>query len=269
MGQARPLKQAQRRSLCNGCPCGPGRLSDRPERRNSTNLPRESSPEVQMSFFRFSLPILILAFCQERVAAQEARATNPPRWDARGLGPLPRMGITCLDVSDDSKEIVIGTIAAFGDPNVIVLDDAGKIVRHYKVGQQWIDNVAFLPGSKEVIALCTMPGGKAGDRVEAFLLRGDQVIPHPIRQEGPWFFHYGDHSNHPTMKLARAKHATALLAGNQVIIHRKGKEPVSVRLPVNDPEASISLAVDEAGWVVVGTTRRESAPDDNLFLIDP
>src|SRR5262245_28982362 len=94
--------------------------------------------------------------------AQEAKVPRPPRWDARGVGPLPRMGITSLDVSEDGKEIVVGTIAAFGDPNVIVLE-GGKIVRHYKVGQQWIDNVAFLPGSKEVIALCTMPGGKAGD----------------------------------------------------------------------------------------------------------
>src|SRR3954451_20178094 len=118
------------------------------------------------------------------VAAGEAKATRPPRWDARGVGPLPRMGITSLDVSDDGKEIVVGTIAAFGDPNVLVLDDDGKIVRHYKVGQQWIDDVAFLPGSKEVIALCTMPSGKAGDQVEAFLLKGDQVIPDPIKQEG-------------------------------------------------------------------------------------
>src|SRR5262245_19715721 len=91
------------------------------------------------------------------LAAQEAKATKVPPWDARGLGPLPRMGVTSLDVSDDGKEIVVGTIASFGDPNVLVLDDAGNIVRQYKVGQQWIDNVAFLPGSKEVIALCTMP----------------------------------------------------------------------------------------------------------------
>src|SRR6202007_3256361 len=109
-------------------------------------------------------------------------------------------------VSEDGKEIVVGTIAAFGDPNVIVLDDAGKIVRHYKVGQQWIDSVAFLPGSKEVIALCTIPAGKAGDRVEAFRCLpspsgrgGEGVVPEKIKQEGPWFFHYGDHSNHPTM----------------------------------------------------------------------
>jgi hypothetical protein len=130
--------------------------------------------------------ITCLLFCvgSASLAAQEVQATKPPRWDARGLGPLPRMGITSLDVADNGKEIVVGTIAAFGDPNVIVLDDAGKIVRHYKVGQQWIDNVAFLPSSKEVIAICNMPAGKSGDRVEAFRLKNDQVLPE-IKQEGP------------------------------------------------------------------------------------
>src|SRR3954468_16567102 len=118
---------------------------------------------------------------------------GPPRWDARGVGPLPRMGISCLDVSEDGKEVVVGTIAAFGDPNVLVLDDAGKIVRTYKVGQQWIDGVAFLPGSKEVLAICTMPAGRAGDRVEAFRLEGGRVLPETSSQEGPWFLHYGDH----------------------------------------------------------------------------
>ena len=99
---------------------------------------------------RIVLSCLIIGAACAPIAAQE-KATRVPSWDARGLGPLPRMGITSLDVSDDGKEVVVGTIAAFGDPNVIVLDDAGKIVRHYKVGQQWIDDVAFLPGSKEVI----------------------------------------------------------------------------------------------------------------------
>src|SRR6516162_2584054 len=224
------------------------------------------------SFMKHLLVACLLGFLLAggaRLSGQERDAAKPPRWDARGVGPLPRMGITSLDVSDDGKEIVVGTIAAFGDPNVIVLDDAGKIVRQYKVGQQWIDNVAFLPGSKEVIAICTMPAGRSGDHVEAFRLKDDQVLPEKIQQEGPWFFHYGDHSNHPTMKLARAKNATALLAGNQVVIHRKNKEPVSVRLPINDPDASVSLAVDESGWAVVGATTRESAPRDNLYLIDP
>jgi hypothetical protein len=40
-----------------------------------------------------------------------------------------------------------------------------------------------------VIALCTMPAGKAGDRALAFRLKDDQVLPEKIQQEGPWFFH--------------------------------------------------------------------------------
>src|SRR4051812_44755748 len=185
---------------------------------------------------RLVISCLLVCAAVAPLAAQDNKATGVPSWGARGIGPLPRMGITSLDVADDGKEIVVGTIAAFGDPNVIVFDDAGKIVRHYKVGQQWIDDVAFLPGGKEVIAICTMPAGKAGDHVEAFRLKDGRVSPEAVKQEGPWFFHYGDHSNHPTMKLARARNATALLAGNQVVIHRTGKEPATVRLPINDPD---------------------------------
>jgi glyoxylase-like metal-dependent hydrolase (beta-lactamase superfamily II) len=222
-----------------------------------------------MDMRRFLISCLVFWVVGAPLTAQEAQSPRAPRWDARGLGPLPRMGITSLDVSDDGKEIVVGTIAAFGDPNVIVLDDAGKIARHYRVGQQWIDRVAFLPGSKEIIAICTMPAGKAGDRVEAFRLKDDQVILEKTSQEGPWFFHYGDHSNHPTMKLARAKNATALLAGNQVVIYRTGKDPATIRLPVNDPDTCVSLAIDENGWAVVGTTAHESAAGNNLYLIDP
>lgn len=211
----------------------------------------------------------VLFACLFVLAGSNETNAKPPRWDARGVGPLPRMGITSLDVSDDAKEIVVGTIAAFGDPNVIVLDKGGKIVRQYRVGQQWIDNVAFLPGSREAIALCTMPGGKAGDRVEALRLKDDQVLTEKVSQEGPWFFHYGAHSNHPTMRLARARNATALLAGNQVVIHRTGKETVTVRLPINDPNTGIGLAVDETGWTVVGATASDGKSVDNLFVIDP
>jgi glyoxylase-like metal-dependent hydrolase (beta-lactamase superfamily II) len=218
---------------------------------------------------RFVYTCLLLYAASSPVAAQGGKAMVVPRWDARGVGPLPRMGISCLDVADDGKAIVVGTIAAFGDPNVIVLDDAGKIVRQYRVGQQWIDNVAFLPGSHEVIALCTMPAGKAGDRVAAFRLTDGKVIAENTRQDGPWFFHYGNHSNHSTMKIARAQNATALLAGSQVVIHLQGKEPAIVRLPIHDPDASVSLAVDEHGWAVVGTTTHTSRASNNLFLIDP
>src|SRR5262249_10239627 len=136
---------------------------------------------------RILLAYLIVSATAAPLTAQEAKAGAVPHWDARGVGPLPRMGITSLDVSDDGKEIVVGTIAAFGDPNVIVLDDSGKIVRHYRVGQQWIDNVAFLPGSKDVLAICTMPAGRAGDRVEVFRCHGEQVIGEKIKQDGVWF----------------------------------------------------------------------------------
>lgn len=210
-----------------------------------------------------------LLLCVGPLAAQETKPTAPPPWDTRSVGPLPRMGITSLDVSDDGKELVVGTTAAFGDPNVVVLDAGGKVVRQYRVGQQWIDSVAFLPGGHEAVAVCTMPAGKAGDRVEAFRLKGDRVAPEPVRPEGPWYFHYGDHSNHPTMRLARARNATALLAGNQVVIYRPDKDPAVVRLPVNDPDATVSVAVDETGWAVVGATARERPTAANLFLIDP
>ena len=212
------------------------------------------------------LTCLLIGACGVRLAAEEA---TPLRWDARGVGPLPRMGVTSLDVSDDGKEIVVGTIAAFGDPNVIVLSDDGKIVRQYKVGQQWIDNVAFVAGTRDVLAVCTMPAGRSGDRALVFRCQGDQVIAEKIRQEGPWFFHYGDHSNHPTLKLARAKNATAILAGDQLIVYRKDKEPATLRVPISDPDASVSLAVDESGWAVVGATTRESALGSNLHLFDP
>jgi hypothetical protein len=149
------------------------------------------------------------------------------------------MGVTSLDVSDDGTEIVVGTIAAFGDPNVIVLSDGGKIMRQYKVGQQWIDNVAFIAGTKEVLAVCTMPAGKAGDLVEVFRCRGDQVIAEKIGGEGPWFFHYGDHSNHPTVKRACAENATAILAGNWLTVYRKDKKPTTLRVPIGDPDAGV------------------------------
>src|SRR6476659_4286753 len=167
---------------------------------------------------RILMTCLLIGVGGAPLVGQEAKPAKSLRWDARGVGPLPRMGITSLDVSDDEKEIAVGTIAPFGDPNVIVLSDAGKLLRSYKVGQQWIDSVAFIAGTKDVLAVCTMPAGKAGDRVEVFRCSGEQVVAEKVPHEGPWFFHYGDHSNHPTLKLARAKNATAILAGSQLTV---------------------------------------------------
>src|ERR1700756_1556100 len=73
----------------------------------------------------------------------QTRPTNVPAWDARGVGPLPRQGIACLDVSDDLSWIAVGTIATPGDPNVFLLDGTGQIVRREKVGERWIQQVAI------------------------------------------------------------------------------------------------------------------------------
>lgn len=41
---------------------------------------------------------------------QPAPATKVPRWDARGLGPLPWQGVACLDVDSQAGRIAVGTI---------------------------------------------------------------------------------------------------------------------------------------------------------------
>src|SRR5262249_692123 len=68
---------------------------------------------------------------------------------------------------------------------------------------------------------------------------------------------------------ARARNATALLAGNQVAVHRKSKTEATLAFPLRDPDATVSLAVDEGGWVVIGATAHESAATGSLYLVDP
>jgi glyoxylase-like metal-dependent hydrolase (beta-lactamase superfamily II) len=196
-----------------------------------------------------------------------AVSAEVPNWDARGVGALPRQGITSIDVSDDGQALAFGTIAASGDPNVVLLDASGKLIKHHVVGQRWIDQVAFVPRSHDVLALCTMPAGKAGDRPEVFRLHGTQVVPEKIKQELAWFFHYGDHSNHATMQLARGRDATLVVAGNQLVWHGLGADPAGViRYGLNDPDTSLSAAVGADGWVVVGATSHEGSPVANLHV---
>src|SRR5271157_927424 len=94
------------------------------------------------------------------LAGEGPGARKVPAWDARGVGPLPWQGIACLDVNDDGTRIAVGTIAPPGDPNVLVLDDRGKLVRQARVGQRWINQVAFGLDGKELLAVCTMPEGR-------------------------------------------------------------------------------------------------------------
>jgi len=151
---------------------------------------------------------LAAAVAAERPDVGKSRV---PAWDARGLGPLPRQGIACLDVSDDGRFVAVGTIAAPGEPNLFVLDDKGKIVQQHRAGLRWLNEVSVSNDGSFVAALCTTPEGTAGDspRLYAFL-RGKeltQVSPaFRLRdfRPGGFLFHYGDHSNHLPRVAQRA-----------------------------------------------------------------
>jgi len=194
--------------------------------------------------------------------APKPASSAVPSWDARGVGPLPWQGIACLDVTDDGKLIAVGTIALAGDPNVIVLDDKGKVIRQFAVGQRWINQVAF--DGEDVLAVCTMPTGKAGDHPALFRCSGDEVTEVPLPNHGG-VFHYGDHTNHVTLLLARHNGPPAVLAGNQLIWPTKGeKKPPAATFPLGKDALAVSLAVD-GDYAVVGTA--VSDPVNNLFLL--
>src|SRR5262245_53818317 len=102
--------------------------------------------------------------------------TKVPRWNAREVGLPAWQGIACLDVSDDATRIALGTIAPAGDPNVLLLDGDGKLLRQQHAGQRWINQVAL--GAEDLVrAVCTMPAGRAGDMPEVFRLGPDASPP--------------------------------------------------------------------------------------------
>lgn len=66
--------------------------------------------------------------------AASARAeTRVPAWNQRGVGLLPWQGVACLEAAADGSQVVVGTIAPAGDPNVIVISRDGKILRDGKL----------------------------------------------------------------------------------------------------------------------------------------
>src|SRR5262249_23298360 len=104
--------------------------------------------------------------------APSSPPTKVPRWDARGVGLPAWQAVTCLDVNDDATRIALGTIAPAGDPNVLLLDGDGKLLRQQHAGQRWINQVAL--GAEDLVrAVCTMPAGRAGDMPEVFRLGRD------------------------------------------------------------------------------------------------
>jgi glyoxylase-like metal-dependent hydrolase (beta-lactamase superfamily II) len=215
---------------------------------------------------------LLLGLATPVLPSQEpaAQPTKVPRWDTRGVGPLPWQGIACLDIDSVAGWIAVGTIAPPGDPNVIVLDGDGKVIRQQHAGQRWINAVGLDGGV--IRAVCTMPAGKAGDNSEIFQLSAQDVTPEGIdwrRKAYPEsYFHYGDHSNHVTRLMTTRHSFTAVVNGDQVHwldLHAKATYPL--------PEGAIPVALTVGGrTVVVVGTAVAASPDGkastNLHVLD-
>jgi glyoxylase-like metal-dependent hydrolase (beta-lactamase superfamily II) len=212
-----------------------------------------------------------------RQGPDPAPATRVPCWDMRGLGPLPRQGIACLDVSSDATRIAVGTIAPAGDPNIVFLGAGGQVVRTHMVGQRWIERVALDRSGDGVFALCTMPAGRAGDFCMVF--RCDREVTPATGSLGQDdfalnLFHYGDHSNHCGPSLRASASGAAAVLGPRVfwIGADGGAASESRAYPRAGDSVTTSFAAGPGGHVAVGCTGRRDArgePEPNLFLLAP
>jgi glyoxylase-like metal-dependent hydrolase (beta-lactamase superfamily II) len=201
------------------------------------------------------------------------KETKVPRWDAGGVGPLAWQGVACLDINDEDTRIVLGTIAPTGDPNILLLDGNGTLLRQERAGERWINQVA-LSTDQVVRAVCTMPAGRSGDMPEVFRLGANGVIAEAIAwrrgQYADGYFHYGDHTNHVTRLLAPSRPAAVVVNGDQV--HWLGAAGKTVYFPLQPTAIPVAIAVDPTGVVVVGITATPSKKDSlppNLHILDP
>jgi glyoxylase-like metal-dependent hydrolase (beta-lactamase superfamily II) len=180
------------------------------------------------------------------------QATKVPRWDLRGSGPLPSQGIACLDIDSQAFAIAVGTIAPPGDPNVVLLDGDGNVIRQQHVGQRWINAVGLDSGL--IRAVCTMPAGKAGDNSEIFRSTSKDVTPADInwrrRSYPESYFHYGEHSNHVARLMTTGHSFTVAVNGDQV--HWLDSHAMAA-FPLPEAAIPIAVAVGGRGIVVVGT----------------
>jgi metallo-beta-lactamase class B len=222
-----------------------------------------------------ALTSLVLFPAAVPTAAREpaARQSNVPRWDASGVGAPAWQGVACLDINADATRIALGTIAPVGDPNVLLLDGNGKLLRQERAGQRWINQVAL--GPDEVVrAVCTMLAGRSGDMPELFRLGTGDVTAEAIDwRRGLYadgYFHYGDHSNHVTRLLNRAGPSAVVVNGDQV--HWLCAAGKTVQFPLQPTAIPVAVASDSTGVVVVGTTAIPSKKDEappNLHVLVP
>lgn len=218
-----------------------------------------------------------------------APASRVPAWDARGSGLLPKQGISCIAINDDASRIVVGTIAPPGDPNVIVVDASGNVLRMHSAGQRWINQVALATAQRAdstavpslpdetVFALSTMPEGRAGDFCTAFACGRDvAALPGRLGQDDfvQNLFHYGDHSNHCGVQLKSSSTGAVALFANRVQWFRgDGAAPyAAAAFPRPQDAVTVSLAVSRSGHALAGCTALVVdgfVLEHNLFLLSP
>jgi len=184
---------------------------------------------------------------------------------------LPWQSISCLDIDSQAFAIAVGTIAPPGDPNVLLLDGDGKLLRQQHAGQRWLNAVALDGGV--IRAVCTMPTGKAGDNSEIYRLTAPEVAPEEINWRrtsyAESYFHYGDHSNHVTRLMTTRGSFTIAVNGDQV--HWLDTRQQAA-FPLPESAVPVAVAGGDRGLVVVGTAvtgSKTGTEPTNLHVLLP
>jgi glyoxylase-like metal-dependent hydrolase (beta-lactamase superfamily II) len=181
-----------------------------------------------------------------------------PRWDARGTAGLPWQGIASLAVSEDARHLAVGTISPPGDPNLLLLDDQGKIAASYRAGHRWLNDVTVSNDGRFVAALSTTPEGTAGDSPRLYAFLGAKELTQAganfdLRNFRPaeFLFHYGDHSNHLPPVSAWAGDRW-VVAGDDVLRWLSPGSSAAVQEAHLGPGMTTAFAASAGGHAVVG-----------------
>jgi glyoxylase-like metal-dependent hydrolase (beta-lactamase superfamily II) len=216
------------------------------------------------------LLIVVMVVCCQGLAAGQ-----PPAWNAQNVS-LPWQGVSCIDVSPDGTRIAVGTIAPAGDPNVIQLSATGRVERQFRVGQRWIESVAFGPAGR-LHALCTMPEGRDRDTPTLFVCDAEPSRVDVFARGEPSYrwtmFAYGDASNHLGIQMAASADAIVASTGEAVAwLGPTGDEPRAVvRLPRPEGVVATAFAVHASGRAVAACSglKEDGTQQGNVFVVDP